>query len=296
MKRRTLWRFAPIVLLSLALIWATTTVVAGPPAQDPGSESSEAGVVSDGAAALPDVSPVAGDAPDEDGYAGPVPLTADPAGESSEPDTGSVSQQYQQPSGPQPDDPGYDGPVALGAKSSSAPSEPESGEPSPSWDQFFTEPQPDEDEYYVSPAEVSANWSNFHYHFVAGTTLRPRDSSTAWDYTGGGCVSAAAGNDLFNIHLDLPDGARIDYLRIFYRDTSAANSRSWITSYDGAGSLDDFITLTYSDNSGYGTKLSAYSGHIVDTYNRAYVLNWVPYQIGSSMRLCGFRVAYRLPD
>jgi len=156
--------------------------------------------------------------------------------------------------------------------------------------------QPDEDAYYVSPAEVSANWSNFHYHFVAGTTLRPRDSSTAWDYTGGGCVSAAAGNDLFNIHLDLPDGARIDYLRIFYRDTSAANSRSWITSYDGAGNLDDIITLTYSDNSGYGTKLSAYSGHIVDTYNRAYVLNWVPYQIGSSMRLCGFRVAYRLPD
>ena len=46
---------------------------------------------------------------------------------------------------------------------------------------------------------------------------------------------------------------------------------------------------------GYGTTLSTYLGHVVNTELNAYVLNWRPNQLGSAMRLCGLRVAYRLP-
>jgi hypothetical protein len=158
-------------------------------------------------------------------------------------------------------------------------------------------PQPDEDDYYVSAAaDVNAGFfPTFSYVFVAGTTLRPRDSDTAWDYAGFGCVSASAGNKEFNVHLDIPEGSRIDYLRIFYYDTSASDSYAWITSYDGAGGIGEIAFVSSSGNSGYGSALSSFVGGVVDYHDNSYVLNWRPNQTGGSMRLCGLRVAYRLP-
>jgi len=101
--------------------------------------------------------------------------------------------------------------------------------------------------------------------------------------------------EVLNLHLDLPTGARIDYLRIFYYDTSPADSYAWVTTYNGAGGYIDRAAVTSSGSAGYGTNLGSYVGHIVDNENNAYVLNWRPYQFGSAMRLCGLRVAYRLP-
>jgi hypothetical protein len=97
------------------------------------------------------------------------------------------------------------------------------------------------------------------------------------------------------LHLDLPEGSRIDYLRIFYYDTSANDSRAWITTYDGTGGYDDIATVPSSGNGGYGTEVSAYVGEVVSNLNNAYVLNWHASQTGDTMRLCGLRVAYRLP-
>jgi hypothetical protein len=101
---------------------------------------------------------------------------------------------------------------------------------------------------------------------------------------------------LFNVHLDIPQGSRIDYLRVFYYDTSSNNSTAWITTYDGAGSFSDLTYVLSEGNSGYGTNLSDYVGHVVDTTNDAYVLNWRSSQPDSSLRLCGLRVAYHLPE
>ncbi|MBN1920532.1 MAG: hypothetical protein JW892_04760, partial [Anaerolineae bacterium] len=68
--------------------------------------------------------------------------------------------------------------------------------------------------------------------------------------------------------------------------------------YDGAGGLVDLPNPTgvvSSGNSGYGTTLSIYMEHIVNNSSRAYVLNWRPNVAGTTMMLCGLRVAYRLP-
>ncbi|MCB0231484.1 MAG: hypothetical protein KDH90_20600 [Anaerolineae bacterium] len=147
-----------------------------------------------------------------------------------------------------------------------------------------------------SPAAGSRGFSNaFHYEYVAGATLRPRDSSSGWDYSGVGCVSRASGSELFNIHLGIPDGSRIDYLRIYYYDTSASSSTAWVTSYNSTGGFTDITTVSSAGTGGYGTQLSSYVGHVVDNSSRSYVLNWSPGQNGSTMRLCGLRVAYRVP-
>ncbi|MBN1259436.1 MAG: hypothetical protein JXB35_02045 [Anaerolineae bacterium] len=148
----------------------------------------------------------------------------------------------------------------------------------------------------IAAETMASGWSNFYYWNVAGTTLRPRDSSLDWDNDGiGGCLFQTAGStgEIFNIHLDLPPGSRVDYLRLFYYDTSGATSSAWVTSYNNAGGLVDRTSVTSSGSAGYAT-LSPYLGHVVDTFNNSYVLNWRSNQLGNSMRLCGLRVAYRI--
>ena len=148
----------------------------------------------------------------------------------------------------------------------------------------------------ATPVASSRGFSTtLHYEYVAGATLRPRDSSSGWDYSGVGCVSRASGSELFNIHLGLPEGSRIDYLRIYYYDTSASSSTAWVTSYDSTGGFTDITTVSSTGTAGYGTQLSSYVGHVVDNGSRSYVLNWSPGQNGNTMRLCGLRVAYRVP-
>ena len=148
-------------------------------------------------------------------------------------------------------------------------------------------------------AGIAAAWSGYFYEYVAGSALRPRASTTTWASSGGGgCIYAVANaSGIFNVPLELPQGSRIDYLRIFFYDTSASDSTAWVTYYDGAGGLVDLPTgsgVTSSGTAGYDTNLSTYMGHIVENFDNAYVLNWRPNVTGSTMMLCGLRVAYRL--
>jgi hypothetical protein len=194
--------------------------------------------------------------------------------------------------GDDPDENGYTGPAPEATTKAGEPSEINTdGLP----DNFLNLSGPDQQNW---PGAVSASpdWTTYYYFFAAGSTFRPRDSGTGWDYISNGCISARGGNDIFTLHLEVPHGARIEYLRIFYYDTSALSSTAYITRYNAQGATDDLTSVASTGTGGYGTALSAYFEHIVDTANRAYILNWRPGAQGSTMRLCGLRVAYRLPS
>ena len=75
-----------------------------------------------------------------------------------------------------------------------------------------------------------------------------------------------------------------------------AMGQAWVTSYDGAGGLSDIAYVSFGHYYGFRTELSPYVGHVVDTLDNSYVLNWRPNLVGDSLRVCGMRVAYRLPD
>lgn len=197
-----------------------------------------------------------------------------------------------------PDMDGYVGPLFqetgdTGDASSSADGQ---SDASLDWEQAFPELQLDEETAPITTADGEITWSGFYYVFVAGSTLQPRASTTTWASSGGGgCIYAVADAGMFNVPLDLPQGSRIDYLRLYFYDTSASDSRAWVTIYDGAGGYVDVIGVNSSGTAGYGTTQSAYMGHIVNNSSNAYVLNWRPNVTGSTMMLCGLRVAYRLP-
>ena len=139
---------------------------------------------------------------------------------------------------------------------------------------------------------------SFYYLYVPGSALRPRNSGDPWAASGdGGCIySTTDGSAVFNVDIQLPEGAAIDYLRIFYNDTSAVDANAWVTSYDGEGGYDDLLYVPSAGNSGYGTNLSPFTRVIVHNANQALVLNWRPNVAGSTMQLCGLRIAYHMPD
>jgi hypothetical protein len=201
--------------------------------------------------------------------------------------------------GDDPDEDGYMGLVPAQDNAIVAPSEVDADDSEPvDWTLYMQGPQPDEEEAAMMSESISgiSDWSTFRYINIAGATLVPRSSATDWTYPGGGCISASGANDIFNIHLPIPNGSRIDYLRIYFYDTSANNSQAWVTTYNGAGAFADLTSVSSSGTAGYGTLLSPFVGHVVDSASDSYVLNWRSNQTGSTMRLCGLRIAYRDPS
>lgn len=197
--------------------------------------------------------------------------------------------------GDDPDEDGYDGPVQVQSLPASGITEPAAGE-AVDWESLMDGPQPDQDPYYDESNAVEG-WSSFQYFFAPGTVFRPRDSDVTWNYDGVGCISKPSGpNHWFTLHLDLHEGARIDYLRLFYYDSNGTdNSDNWIVAYEADGNFDELINVESVGSPGYGTNLSPYLGHIVDNSDYGYAILWAPDALGSSLRLCGVRVAYRLP-
>ena len=137
----------------------------------------------------------------------------------------------------------------------------------------------------------------FLYRFVAGSSLHTADYTMRQNYQPGACISVQdTATQFLNLSLQLPDGARIEYLRLFYYDTDATtNGNASLRKYDGFGKTTVIASTDSASNAGYGTSLSAYVGHVVDNSDGGYVLNWWPKVTGSTMRLCGLRIAYRLP-
>ncbi len=109
-----------------------------------------------------------------------------------------------------------------------------------------------------------------------------------------GAVKAyATWSDLFTLQIHLPEGAEINYLRLYYYDADTThNSIAWITVYNGSGNTTDLLSVLSDGSSGYGQALSAYINHIVDNEAYTYVLNWRPEIMSPKMRLMGMRVAY----
>jgi hypothetical protein len=257
MKALRKWRTLSIVaIIFISLAALLVSAIALAQSENPVSSSEPVGVQH-----VQNFSPGVGIFPDEDGYTGPrVPVAT------------------------------YTGPSSEGqADDNIAPGRPTQ----------LSNPQPDEDRYYnpdEAPDQVKG-WSDYYYLNVAGATLRPRSSTTGWSYASGGCEFVPVGSDVSNIHLDLPDKSLIEYLRIYYYDVvTPTNTTILLSRYNGAGEGSDIASLSSTGNSGYGMQESSLISVTVSTKDYSYVLNWLPNSDHSDgLRLCGARIAYRLP-
>ncbi len=135
----------------------------------------------------------------------------------------------------------------------------------------------------------------------SGSALRPRASGVGFDTNGeGGCIYTTSGdpNVVWNLSLDLPQGAKIEWLRMAYYDNDPAHATTgWFTKYNlygevvnewGVSSVDTPSKYSYSDVLITPTETIDYGSY-------SYLLNWRPSALSSNLQLCGFRLFYSLP-
>ena len=126
------------------------------------------------------------------------------------------------------------------------------------------------------------------YLFIAGSAFTPRASSQTVTYPGGGCTYS----DLaVTTSLELPRGAVIEGVRLYYYSTSAATKVTlFLTSYPGDGSSSDLLVANSTSATGYSSEyFSAPSPVLVSPINSSYALSAL---MDTSTRLCGMRVFY----
>ena len=162
--------------------------------------------------------------------------------------------------------------------------------------------QPDENVNIELEAELGAPTvitNYFVYRSAPGSVFNARSSSTTKIATGGGaCIYAntASGDTVFNLPVSLRDGIRVDYLRLYFYDVNASNSTMWFTVYDHNNSVVQEWSVSSTGDTGYGSALTAFIDHTIDNLSYTYAINWRPIVTGTTMQLCGARIAYRLPS
>lgn len=132
---------------------------------------------------------------------------------------------------------------------------------------------------------------------VAGSNFQPRDSTTTYSYSGGGCMQrdANVGDSWFTVDLQMPEGAVIDYLRVYYYDNDNnydINSELW--AFDGAGGTTLIAEADSSGAPGYSSAGSDFFSHPVDNLNETLaVVTSIQGGVGADLQLCGIRVRYQ---
>ncbi len=141
----------------------------------------------------------------------------------------------------------------------------------------------------------------FSYYMVSGATLNGRSSSTGYTYNGNGCSYVDTGSGvgrILNTDMHLPAESVIKYLRVYYNDTNASGSVSgFITRYAPGTATSDLVNVssTTSFSGGYGFAVSSEITETVNNASYAYTLIGWPSDLGSTLQICGLRVAYYAP-
>jgi hypothetical protein len=133
---------------------------------------------------------------------------------------------------------------------------------------------------------------------IAGSALRPRENNVDYTTNGsGGCVYATAGlaTTVWNLPLLLPQGATVQYLRVYFDDTSASDLTTWFTVYDLYGSRVEEWLVSSSGAAGQNFLTSGPIDHVIDYDLYSYVVNFRPVATGSTLQLCGVRIFFTPP-
>jgi hypothetical protein len=133
---------------------------------------------------------------------------------------------------------------------------------------------------------------------VAGSALRPGNSTVGWPRSGGGgCIYASEGsaNIVWNTPVYLPRGSTVDHLRMYYDNTTVEDCTGWFTVYNQNGDLVIERSMNSVGTGGHGFADTSTIDHTIDYSQYSYVLNWRPNHAGIKMQLCGFRIFYTPP-
>lgn len=144
-----------------------------------------------------------------------------------------------------------------------------------------------------SSLDANLNASD-QYYFLSANTFVPNDDNMTYTYYDGGCMYRTGGGTWTEHSIELPQGAEIDYLRIFYYDKDALNNAlAYLAAYDGYGNTTVIATASSTGTPGQSSTGSGFFSHIVDNGVEALSVS-ISYGNGTTdaLRVCGIRLHY----
>ncbi|MFO7696974.1 MAG: hypothetical protein R6X16_07445 [Anaerolineae bacterium] len=128
--------------------------------------------------------------------------------------------------------------------------------------------------------------------FVPATAFVPTDDDMAYEYSTG-CVYRTGGYYYADYSLQLPQGAVITYLRLYFMDNDATQDVSgYLYQCPGTGSCTTHFWADSDGVPGYSSAGVAVD-HVVDNSSEALLLRLYYEGDDSSLRICGVRVQYK---
>ena len=150
------------------------------------------------------------------------------------------------------------------------------------------------EEIELLPDPTAPN-QTIYFKFISANTFVPFDDDMTYTYWGSGCVYRTGGANWTEHTLQLPQGAEIDYLRIFFYDSDAANdAQAYLFAYDGLGGGTEIASVGSTGTPGQSSALSVPLSHVVDNRTEALSLR-LDYggATNDDLRICGVRVRYQ---
>lgn len=138
-----------------------------------------------------------------------------------------------------------------------------------------------------------ANGSMF-YKRIAGHGFAPREGFAGYQSGELGCFYKVGLPVGFDTNLQLPDGAIIRSLTLFFSDVSEENDVFlYLNSYDGLGSSDTIASLGSNSRTGFGSTKSDSLEYVVDNFAEAlHLVVHFSDASDSATQMCGVRVGY----
>jgi hypothetical protein len=171
---------------------------------------------------------------------------------------------------------------------------PDNGEPvaaqsgfAPPAETFIEELAPD------SGATAAASTQKFM--FVSASGFTPLDDDMTYNYFTAGCMYRTGGSSFSEYAVQLPQGAIVDYLRVYYYDNDAVNNATaFLFSFDGVGNYTEIASAASTGTPGLMNTGSGFFAHTVDNVDGSLELR-LSYggATTSNLRICGVRIRYQ---
>jgi hypothetical protein len=151
----------------------------------------------------------------------------------------------------------------------------------------------EEVELLPGPADPNAT---AYFKFIGASAFTPIRSDMTYDYAGAGCIYRTGGTEFTDHTLQVPQGAVIDFLRVFFYDNDPVNdAEAIIWSFDGAGNSYRVTKVASAGTPGWSSAGTVEPfTYTVNNREETLILR-LDYEAATSdnLQICGVRVRYQ---
>ena len=153
----------------------------------------------------------------------------------------------------------------------------------------------DEHQRDLEPELINVSSADYVTVFKRIAGISFHNVGATWQYDSNtGCVYS--GYSFVTVDLQVPDGAIIDNLTVYYYDADVTHDlQVTLHAYDGQGGHTAIASVSGGGNAGYGSAESAYFEHEVDNLSEALAVVADLGEAGDALRFCGVRIRYQIP-